>query len=75
MSQRFLQQFFAEHPVFTTAVVSHFLAKSGSTNRWTRKALLAHHQKRGRILRIRQGLYAVIPFGAEPSKFEPDAFL
>ena len=75
MSQRFLQQFFAEHPVFTTEAVSQFLAKNGSTNRWTRKALLAHHQKRGRILRIRQGLYAVIPFGTEPSKFEPDAFL
>src|SRR5665213_1990266 len=75
MSQRLLQQFFAEHPVFTTDGVSQFLAKNGSTNRWTRKALLAHHQKRGRILRVRQGLYAVIPFGAEPSKFEPDAFL
>jgi predicted transcriptional regulator of viral defense system len=75
MSQRRLQQFFAEHPVFTTELVSHFLANNGSTNRWTRKALLAHHQKRGRILRVRQGLYAVIPFGTEPAKFEPDAFL
>ena len=75
MSQRLLQEFFAEHPVFTIEVVSQFLAKNGSTNRWTRKALLAHHQKRGRILRVRQGLYAVIPFGTEPSKFEPDVFL
>jgi predicted transcriptional regulator of viral defense system len=75
MSQRILQRFFAEHPVFTTAAVSQFLAKNGSENRWTRKALLAHHQKQGRILRVRQGLYAVVPFGAEPAKFEPDAFL
>jgi len=75
MSQRILQQFFAEHPVFTTVAVSQFLAKNGSKNRWTRKALLAHHQKQGRILRVRQGLYAVVPFGIEPAKFEPDVYL
>jgi len=75
MPQPILQQFFAGHPVFTTTAVTQFLAKNGSENHWTRKALLAHHQKQGRILRVRQGLYAVVPFGVQPAKFDPDDFL
>lgn len=75
MSQPILQRFFSQHPVFATGAVAGFLAKNGSENRWTRKALLAHHQKHGRILRVRQGLYAVVPFGVEPATFDPDAFL
>lgn len=52
-----LNEFFAMHPVFTTAELTAFLAQRGSHNPWTRKALLAHHQKQGHLLRVRRGLY------------------
>jgi hypothetical protein len=50
-------EFFATHPVFTTEELTAFLAQGGSHNLWTRKALLAHHQKQGHLLHVRRGLY------------------
>lgn len=67
-----LRDFFAVHPVFTT---DELVAWHGERSRWTTKSLLAHHRKRGHILRIRRGLYAVVPPGGDPSSCPVDPYL
>lgn len=70
-----LQEFFATHPVFTTQELADYQRSRGSRNRWTRKALLAHHREQGRLVLIRRGLYAVVPPGADPETHEVDPYL
>lgn len=70
-----IEEFFARHPVFTTDELGAFLAQHGSFSKWTRKALLAYHQKNGRILRARRGLYVVVPHGADPGTCPVDPYL
>lgn len=70
-----LNEFFPKHPVFTVEELADFLAARGSGNPWTRKALLAYHQKRGRILRVRRGLYVVVPPGVSPEACPVDPYL
>ena len=67
--------FLATHPVFTAAEFRRFLEDRGSSSKWTRKALLAHHEDRGRVLRIRRGLYASVPPGSTPSPSNVDPYL
>lgn len=67
-----LHDFFAAHPVFST---DDFDAYKKGNSHWTRKNLLAHHCKQGRILLVRRGLYAVIPTGSDPDKFPVDPYL
>jgi predicted transcriptional regulator of viral defense system len=70
-----LGDFFAKNPVFTVEELTYFLAKHGSYSRWTRKELLAHHRKQGHILRVRRGLYIVVPSGADPANYKVDPYL
>ncbi len=70
-----LADFFATHPVFTTEDLTTFLARRDSRSPWTRKALLAYHEKQGRLLRVRRGLYCVVPAGADPATCPVDAYL
>jgi len=70
-----LHGFFDKHPVFTVEELSHFLKARGSHSGWTRKSLVAHHQKQGRIFRIRRGLYAAVPPGDDPQRVDADPYL
>lgn len=70
-----LQEFFSTHPVFTHEELVAFLAKDKARSPKTREALLAYHQKQGRILRVRRGLYCVVPSGADPATCPVDAYL
>ncbi|MFH1538217.1 MAG: transcriptional regulator [bacterium] len=70
-----LTEFFSTYPVFTGGELTDFLAGNGSGNKWTRKALVAYHQKQGRIVSVRRGLYYSVPPGADASKYSPDPFL
>jgi predicted transcriptional regulator of viral defense system len=70
-----LNEFFSRNPVFTTNELKEFLAKNGSSNPWTRKALLAHHRKQGRLLPVRRGLYVVLPPGTTPVTYPVDPYL
>jgi predicted transcriptional regulator of viral defense system len=70
-----LNKFFSRHPVFTVGELADFLAEWGSENQWTRKALLAHHLKQGHIMRIRRGLYVVVPLGVDPKNCPVDPYL
>jgi len=70
-----LNTFLSQHDVFTIEELDLFLSKEGSGNPNTRKALLAYYQKQGRILRIRRGIYAVVPFGSSPDSSPVDLYL
>ncbi|MDD3587865.1 MAG: hypothetical protein PHQ75_11855 [Thermoguttaceae bacterium] len=61
--------------IFTTEEADAFLQKNKTGNVNTRKALLAYYKKTGRILSVRRGLYAVVPFGLAPDLFIPDPIL
>ena len=70
-----LDQFFHTHPVFTTQELGRFLAARGAATVSNRNTLLAHHEKQGRIVRVRRGLYASVPPGQDPSSCPVDAYL
>ena len=70
-----LTKFFARHPVFTVGEFREFLAREGTGNLWTRKSLLAHHRRQGRVVPIRRGLYAVVPSESTPDAFPVDPHL
>ena len=67
--------FFRRHPVFTGQELAAHLAVHGEVGPRGQEALLAYHRRRGRIVRIRQGLYAVIPQGADPESYPVDPYL
>lgn len=56
-----LELFFAQYPVFTGKEFFSFLTQGSSYKHGSAKALLVYHEKMNHILRIRRGLYAVIP--------------
>lgn len=68
-------EFFREHPVFTAKDLARHLSSQGNVGKRAREALLAYHQKTGRIVRVRRGLYAVIPPTADPGSYPVDPFL
>ena len=70
-----VNEFLERHPVFTLKEFKAFLDENASENEWTQQNLLAYYKKRGRILGIKRGLYAVVPLGMEPDRFLPDPFL
>lgn len=70
-----LQGFFSTHPVFTHEELVAFLRTGKARSSKTREALLAYHQRQGRILRVRRGLYCVVPSGADRATCPVDAYL
>lgn len=70
-----MQEFFATHPVFTYEEFADYLALRDSGYVKTRKALLTHYTKSDRLVRVRRGLYAVVPYGQTPETVQPDPFL
>lgn len=74
-SKTTLQEFFSAHPVFTHEELVAFLRKDKVRSAKTRDALLAYHQKQDHILRVRRGLYCVVPPGAESATCPVDVYL
>jgi predicted transcriptional regulator of viral defense system len=70
-----LEKFFRQHPVFTNKEFAAFLRSEGSHNVRTQESLLDYHSGSGRILRVRRGLYAVVPVGANSETYPVDPFL
>lgn len=64
--------FFATHPVFTRTefgtVRDQAAARTGTN-------LLAYYLREGRLVRVRRGLYAVVPRGVDAESFAPDPYL
>jgi predicted transcriptional regulator of viral defense system len=67
--------FFAQHPVFTRAEFAAYCEASGPCKQRAPGSSLAYHRRQGNLLRIRRGLYAVVPTGADPASVPLDAFL
>jgi predicted transcriptional regulator of viral defense system len=67
--------FFRKHPVFTGEELANHLSHHDELGPRAQEALLAYHQKAGRIVRVRRGLYAVIPAGADADSYSVDPFL
>ncbi|MCU7805737.1 MAG: transcriptional regulator [Candidatus Thiodiazotropha sp. (ex Lucinoma borealis)] len=70
-----VQDFFSENPVFRHEAFVAFLESTGSHRTKTREALLAYHVKAGHLLRLRRGLYAVVPRGFAPEDYPVDSYL
>jgi len=68
-------EFFRKHPVFTGEELARHLSSHGEVGERAAEALLAYYQKAGRVVRIRRGLYAVIPSGADRDSYPVDVFL
>lgn len=67
--------FFRNHPVFTGKELADHLSSLGNVGDRAQEALLAYHRRTGRIVRVRRGLYAVIPHGSDPDSYPIDPFL
>ena len=70
-----LEKFFRQRPVFTNTEFAEFLAANGKYNIRTQESILAYHIKTGRLLRVRRGLYAVVPPDANPETYPIDPYL
>jgi predicted transcriptional regulator of viral defense system len=68
-------EFFRKNPVFTGEDMAKHISLQGKSGGRTQEALLAYHQRTGQIIRIRRGLYAVIPRGASKDLFTVDPYL
>ena len=66
--------YFETHPVFSH---SEFVAAHTADGRseFTSNNLLARHLASGRLIRVRRGLYAVVPRGVDPDKVSVDPYL
>ena len=70
-----LRKFFTNKPVLTHAEVLSCLGKAYSSNERSQASFLSYHIREGHLLRIRRGLYAVVPPGSDPVSCAFDPFL
>ncbi len=70
-----VEDFFYRRPVFTNEELAQFLASRRAHGPRTQESLLAYYTKTGRVVRVRRGLYAVVPPGATPQTYSFDPFL
>lgn len=70
-----LQEFFARRPVFTLDEIRACLGRDYSDNTRSREAILAYHLQKGHLIRVRRGLFAVVPPGFDPEKCPVDPYL
>ena len=69
------QDIFLKQPVFSLADRRHSLGRKHSRNRRSREALVSYHLRRGHLIRIRRGLFAAVPPGADPESHPVDPYL
>ena len=67
--------FFRRHPVFTGEELAEHLSSGGEKGARTQESLVAYHTGTGRLVRVRRGLFAVIPPGADGDSYPIDPFL
>ena len=69
------ETFFRRHPVFTGEELAEHLSSNGEPGARTQESLIAYHTRAGRLLRVRRGLFAVIPPGADGDTYPVDPYL
>lgn len=65
-----IETFFREHPIFTHADFEGFVGRRGNRSPNTVTNMIKQHLDAGHIVRIKRGLYASIPYGAD-AKIHP----
>ncbi|MFZ0566005.1 MAG: type IV toxin-antitoxin system AbiEi family antitoxin domain-containing protein [Chlamydiales bacterium] len=73
MTRVTLSKFLAGRQIFTIAEAQTHL-QIGKDNR-TLKNLISYHLKKGHIIRIRRGIYYVVPAGTSPKECQVDPYL
>lgn len=69
------EQFFYEHPVFSYHEFEEWKAGHGTTNKTSLHMALRYYMQKGKLLRLRRELYAVIPPNLSPEDFHVDPYL
>jgi len=69
------EEFLRNHPVFTVEELDAFQQSRGSKSSATRKTILSRQERKGRVVRVRRGLYAAVPVGAAPEDAPVDPYL
>ncbi len=67
--------FFRRHPVFTREELAEHLSTGGHVGPRTQESLVAYHTRTGRLVRVRRGLFAVIPPEADSETYPIDPYL
>ena len=67
--------FFRRHPVFSGAELAAHLSAGGHVGARTQESLVAYHTRTGRLVRVRRGLFAVIPPEADGDTYPVDPYL
>jgi predicted transcriptional regulator of viral defense system len=67
--------FFARHPVFTRAELASSCEEASPCKGRTVDALLSHRAATGSLLRVKRGLYIVVPPGTDPQSAPADSYL
>ncbi|OFV96006.1 MAG: transcriptional regulator [Acidobacteria bacterium RIFCSPLOWO2_12_FULL_54_10] len=70
-----LETFFVKRPVFTLAELAAWYASRRAVAARTVETILFYHAKRGRVVRVRRGLYAAVPPGSRTASLSVDPFL
>ncbi len=70
-----IERFFRNHPVFTHSVFVQAMGYVDGKRENTVKNILAHHLQQGHIVRIRRGLFASIPYGADSDTYPINPYL
>ncbi len=70
-----IQAFFSQNPVFRTEDIDAFLSPKAPVSPTRRNSLLAYHRKQGRIVNIKRGVYAVVPYASSPDEIQVDPYL
>jgi len=71
-----IEQFLRKNPVFTFDSFVNYISKGSEPKSiYTIKASLTHHIKQGHIVRIKQGLFASIPYGVEAAHYPINPYL
>lgn len=67
--------FLQRHPVFTREELAAHIASRGGAGPRTGEAFLAYYTRTGRVVRVRRGLYAVLPPGADRESHPVNPYL
>ncbi len=70
-----LQELASRQPVLTGDTLRAWLDREHSRNKRSREALLSYHLRAGHLVRVRRGLYAVVPPGSDPATCPVDPYL
>jgi predicted transcriptional regulator of viral defense system len=68
-----LSAFTARHPVFSTNDLATFLG--GPARKEAARERVKYHAARGRLKAVSRGIYAAVPPGLDPERFQPDRYL